>query len=1227
MVIGWSIRLGSVCASKKLLVASRSGSRSTPNVVTIWIVQPEPPDIPDAKPRRPVENTHWTRNRRELLEWLRKSSPSLAELYEGAVDLLFGQPVAGFTRFVSHAVREVRNRLPGVISGTVSSRRLDYKSRIDDLALVWKRRGVAVEVKPSEPGNAASAAQTEGVVLPRRVAQKIESLIADHEAARERPRDTAIKLFEGIAPRNQRFRDSLVPAVLQWKQVCDWFMERTHESGFTDADIDLGEFRKNFQLFESTLLAIVRGVSTFFDNTDELDAILKEEPTSERVEAAIARMGHGEFHRYFFERLENPAWIAPLSEKKFFASPPPPARDEVRGTIGFSIWPESRYLFRMAKLDPDKVAEVVLRIPETENVRVHDDLLDIALALPATLAARLVPQAKRWVRAPYGPVLPQKLGALVTKLVEEGEAAAALDLAGALLEVLPDPRPVLVPEPAGQIDAWHYERILRKDVAALVAFLGMPAFELLLSLLADAVRLSQKENDEADFEDYSYVWRPSIEHGRGFSHGITDPLASAAVDAAVQLVTKNQASVSDVVIALDKRKWRLFHRIALHVLRLFGDRAPEIVAERLREPGRYDHSGAAREFWSLVESRFEELSPNDKEPILDWIRAGPDLDTYRNRWQDFTGQPVTEEDALKYGKRWRRDRLAVLHDGLPQDSKAQYDALVAELGPPEDITQAHGITGGGFGQIGPKPVTDLRTMEIENIVAHLKSWQPSPSPSPFGEKIADLAGDLAIAVGSDPARFGAAAQQFKDLDPTYVKELLQALREPAKRSDAFDWKEVLALCHWAVGQPRVIPGKTGGLFDRDPGWAWTRAAIVRLLSAGFEGDSLPITLRQEAWKILQELTEDPDPTPEDEASYLEKSNSDPSSLSINTIRGEAMHCVVQYALWVRRTFEKAPDREALIARGFDEMPEVRRVLERRLEPAIDSSLTTRSVYGRWLPWLHFLDRQWLEKHLEMIFPVDERLRTLYDCVWTTYVVQCEPYNDLFKALQAQYVAATQRIGRHTVGKSHLGDPDVRLGNHLLTLYWRGVVPLPTEAGPLQQFYAHAPDQLRGSATGFIGRALKNDEGEVPAATMERLEALWLVRMDVARRAGNAETSQEELKEFGWWFVSKKSNDEWSVDQLLEVLKISKKVEPDLWVVERLAELSAAMPRKTVECLTHIVDGDEEGWGILGWRDDCRKIIATALQSPDQTAKQFARELAHKLGGLGHFEFRTLLMDD
>src|ERR1700733_2097498 len=413
-----------------------------------------------------LESTLWTNSRRELLEWLARNSPSLGELFEGATMLLFGSQIPGYSGFVSHAVREIRNRLPGVVSGRDSSGRLDYKGRIDQIALGWKKAAISLEQKPAEAEitNSVSALSSSTILLPRKLAQKIGRLIEDHNAAREKPIDAAIRLFEGIAPENERFRDNLRPVVLQWLETCDWFMERTHDSGTIDSAVEIEELRRNFVIFESTLLTIIRGFSSFFTNTDELDECLGWTPTPENVDATVARLGHGEYNRYFFDRLASPAWIRPLKLKGFFSSPPKPTRDDERGTIAFMIWPEARYLFRMAARDPEAVAEVALQVPNTENVRVHDDLVDIALALPAGLAAKFVPDAKLWIRAPYELLLPEKLGALISKLATEGEAQSALDLTRSVLEVLPDSKPILVPEPRGHFDTWHYERVLRRDI-------------------------------------------------------------------------------------------------------------------------------------------------------------------------------------------------------------------------------------------------------------------------------------------------------------------------------------------------------------------------------------------------------------------------------------------------------------------------------------------------------------------------------------------------------------------------------------------------------------------------------------------------------------------------------------------------------------------------------------------------------------------------------------------
>jgi len=104
----------------------------------------------------------------------------------------------------------------------------------------------------------------------------VASLVADHEAARERPMDAAIRLFEGVFPENQKFRNTLRPVAVQWLEITQWFMKKTHDSGMMDKDLDLEELRKKFGLFELTLLGIVRGFSTFFATTKELDEILED---------------------------------------------------------------------------------------------------------------------------------------------------------------------------------------------------------------------------------------------------------------------------------------------------------------------------------------------------------------------------------------------------------------------------------------------------------------------------------------------------------------------------------------------------------------------------------------------------------------------------------------------------------------------------------------------------------------------------------------------------------------------------------------------------------------------------------------------------------------------------------------------------------------------------------------------------------------------------------------
>ena len=73
---------------------------------------------------------------------------------------------------------------------------------------------------------------------------------------------------------------------------------------------------------------------------------------------------------------------------------------------------------------------------------------------------------------------------------------------------------------------------------------------------------------------------------------------------------------------------------------------------------------------------------------------------------------------------------------------------------------------------------------------------------------------------------------------------------------------IVKLCAWALQQPYDYSKEHGAHpFEEDPGWSWTRRAIATLLDAGFEAKdaTIPIALKDSAWTLLSELTDDDNP--------------------------------------------------------------------------------------------------------------------------------------------------------------------------------------------------------------------------------------------------------------------------------------------------------------------------------------------------------------------------------
>jgi hypothetical protein len=217
----------------------------------------------------------WSPERQRIKDWLAQESPSLSQLYEGAVRILFELRPPGYHVFVAHAVREIGNGLEFILFGVKSRQRLDYKSGLDQISTQWKSAGFSADgsLAGLEPIPNSDGSRSKHFKLPLPLANSISKLIAYHGEPRETPFDRAKKLFTRNSPENEKFSDAIRPGVEQWLEVAEWFMANTHDKRRKEEVVlDYDELRKNFVLFETALGVIAR---PFFETTDELDKIIE----------------------------------------------------------------------------------------------------------------------------------------------------------------------------------------------------------------------------------------------------------------------------------------------------------------------------------------------------------------------------------------------------------------------------------------------------------------------------------------------------------------------------------------------------------------------------------------------------------------------------------------------------------------------------------------------------------------------------------------------------------------------------------------------------------------------------------------------------------------------------------------------------------------------------------------------------------------------------------------
>lgn len=899
-------------------------------------------------------------------------------------------------------------------------------------------------------------------------------------------------------------------------------------------------------------------------------------------------------YEYFFSKLNDPAWLKPLRETGFFKAPPGAERDGE--WIRFPIWPESQYLTRVAAQAPDEVAAIAKEIPDTDNPRVHQDILQIAAELPGTTAAQLARKESKWLRSYEGNLvsLPSAAPSLLVKLAENEQIEAALELARIFLAVTGRDEPLGGRRPSAErLEEYEYAQLIQRAWPELVKVDPSRALSFLRDRLRDATGSTE--------DGLTMIWRSAIEdHAQNTGYGILDPLVDALRDFSLTVI-EEQGDWELVLSLLDDQSDPIFWRIALFLIHEKG--SADQVAEALSNHDLAYDVDFWHEYGELLRARYEELDEDRKGAILDTLARGPELEMAP--WREKRGD--TDEDLRRLERISQFRRYTLIADRLDGEEKQRYEALREEFGKDEHPTFLS-YTSSWSGPTSPYTEAELRELEPAELVERLHEWVPSGEPdNPSPEGLGRITEKV---VAEKPVEYAAIAERFVGLDATYVRSYLSGLTEAVKAGRSFDWKPVIDLSGWVMEQTGERERTVH--MTRDPHWGWARKQVASLLSQGFgKGDAeAPYELRDAIWTLIVQLAEDADPTPKQEQRD-DGTAMEPAMLAINSTRGEAIHAAIRYVLWVERAAGGAEQPLEELA------PEAKELLEQHMDTSIDPSLAIHSIYGQWFPQFVRLDKQWADAIAAQVFPIDPEQSAYFDAAWSSYIRFNRPYTDVFDVVRSAYFHATEKLGKEAEPTASHDGPNERLGDHLIAL--RMLDATTDDAGELLEiFWPLASSQLRKQLINRAGWGLK-DNPNLKESFCSRVTPLWewIFEKTYEKEPG-------ALAGFGAWLGAPALDGAWLLTQALAVLDLGIHLEPNFTVYGALARLAPDHPGLAIAVLRGMVTTDTEGWSLLGETEETHKALEHILTHADPETRKKAEDLVHLLGARGMTEFRDLV---
>jgi len=691
---------------------------------------------------------------------------------------------------------------------------------------------------------------------------------------------------------------------------------------------------------------------------------------------------------HFFKKLAEATkpleWLIPLRDAGYFApenNPQPQEASNKKGYYTIPHWNILDALENMAAKNEENpngdVFKMLLEIVDgiityrengerINNYRTDWKLLETITHFPIEyIGAQHIQFIKDALNSNIGAsLLDHEIGKLfLPKLIREGARELILNLLEVILHFSESNRGS-AREYISVIDSYYLKELLENNKKGISEICAVDAAIVAITKIREILN--------EDNSQFNYIWIPAIEDHEQTSfpdryeyqlvHFVRDMLEAADPQQIVHIVEDMLGDEHDI-----------FKRLAYHLIKHHYDTLSNLFWSITYNPL---DSLTIHELYELFKFHCKSFDEKQIETILNWI------ETQDISFSDEVTSVAGKEDYFKayYKKEWLS---ALLSSGNVEVNRRYevYDSINdAIIEHPGFHYWSSGV--GWVKDVSPIDEDEFKNKTNDEIAEYITSYKEEDSTSWKDFTRVNLASSVRQFVSNDPVRFSKDLTQFLSVPRKYQHEFLRGFEEAWRNNKDFDWNELLPFMKKLIEDGSFwSEEKKDGAYDYN---RWIADTIANLIQEGtkddkhaFSTDLLPIA--EEMILILLNNVK----------SEMGMMNDLVTSV-LNSSKGKVFMAAINYSLRYARLYCRDKDDRWVesIKNAFTER------LDKTREPGLEFSI----VVGWHLPYIKFLDKQWIVSNFNRIFDLESDEH--WEAAFTGYIEMTSTvYEEIYKLLR------------------------------------------------------------------------------------------------------------------------------------------------------------------------------------------------------------------------------------